>query len=82
MLEDAFMWGTGLAVVALVGFVIYAGVEESKRPGFELKKADWDCAKTSSWTTFSTTLVGEVVITTPIHHTECVNWRKKGYQDE
>lgn len=73
-LSEIIVVFVGLSLLAIVG----SCVQESRRPGFELKKADWRC--TAEHTEYITTLVAAgnntyVPIITP--YTVCDQWTRK-----
>jgi hypothetical protein len=65
---DWFLWAIGAASVAIAALVVFAAVEDSKRPDFTLKKDDWRCTRKE--TTY--TLVGKVLVP----HTKCMVYER------
>ena len=73
-------WTIIAAILGIIGAIGYWGYAESKREGFELKKADWKCSASHEVTT--TTYVnmgdGKTIVLIPITtaHTVCDQWSR------
>jgi len=69
-------WSLVAVVAGLSALFVTAVVVDSKRPGFELKKADWNCTESHQhiWTQF----IQSGKTTVPVIHTDtvCDNWKR------
>ena len=73
-------WAIIAAIAFLFSAIIYAAYAESQRPGFTLKKADWNCTVSheESTTTYVNTGTGNNIILIPITTTSavCDQWSR------
>ena len=63
-------------VIALGALVFIAAWQDSERPTFELKKADWECVKAEHRTHLQPMLIGKMTIMQPITNTVCLEYRR------
>ena len=71
-LDDHLGWIVGLAIAMTLVAVPLLYYKEGQKPGFELKKDEWTCAKEERHTIL--VMAGKVMV--PQTRTECVQWDK------
>ncbi len=66
-----------LALVVIIPVACYKTYQDFTAETFSLKKTDWNCTATHSYTTTSTMIVGKAVIPQTTQHNDCVQWTRK-----
>lgn len=73
-------WAIIAAIVAILGSIAFFAVQDSRRPGFELKKADWACSNSheEATTTYMNMGDGKTIVLMPITTTTrvCDQWSR------
>lgn len=67
----------GGIVAALVGLIVWAGVNEASKPSFSLAKSDWTCSAHHYQTSFVPVSTGKTTIMVPQNVRICDQWSRR-----
>lgn len=76
-METIVDWCVGISFLIFVALGVTSCAKESKKPGFELKKAEWICSKEDIQTRFQATVMGNQTMMMPVTDVTCIEWKRK-----